>query len=204
MHGTITGTGPDGCAYDARDPKLLGWVWESTVSTLARARPLLLGAIDGRMDDLHWQEALVLAAASGIAAHELPQSFAELERRIDTRLAQEIRVGEQARQLAAALRASGESVFDETFTGPLRALVRWPAAALERFVGLLTASLLPEPVRASYGLALGVGARELLVAEAELIRQARRLLPAELRYSDAQRRAWARVRTSDTHFTRPR
>ena len=72
--------------------------------------------------------------------------------------------------------------------------MRWPEAALERFVDLMTASLLPEPVRAGYGLSLGIGARERLMAEAELVRQARRLLPSELRYPDAQRRAWARVR----------
>ena len=93
MHGAVTGTSPDGRSYAARDPKLLGWVWESTIWTLARARPLLLGTAAGRMDDCRWREATVLAGASGIPVAARPQSFAELERRIDARLGQEIRVG---------------------------------------------------------------------------------------------------------------
>jgi uncharacterized protein (DUF2236 family) len=193
MHGRVRGAAPDGRPYSARDPDLLSWVWESTVWIMARARPLLLG--DPEMDSARWQEALALGAASGVPRSMLGESFEQLGRRVEARLENEVEVSAQARSLQVALRATEESVIDAHLSGPLRTAVRWSAAAFERFVDLLTASLLPEQVRAGYGLTLPAGAQIRLRAEAEAVRQARRLFPAELRYSDAQRRALAR--TSD-------
>lgn len=78
VHGTVTGTAPDGRAYAASDPHLLRWVHVAEVDSFLRAHDRY-GAqpLDAAGRDRYLAEAAVVARELG--AERVPESVAELE-----------------------------------------------------------------------------------------------------------------------------
>jgi uncharacterized protein (DUF2236 family) len=176
VHGRLAepiGPFPAGHAYSAHDPALLTWVHATLVESSLLTYELLVGPLAPEERDRYCLEASGIEAALGIPRGHLPRDVAALRGYLDRMLRSgEIAVGDTARRLAAAVIAP-----------PLPPPAR-PLFALGR---LLTAGLLPPPVRAAYGLSWSPARERVLGLAALGVRLGLPAVPPRLRY-------WARAR----------
>ncbi|HTV03088.1 MAG TPA: oxygenase MpaB family protein [Luteitalea sp.] len=161
------GVGPftAGTPYSAEDPSLVTWVH----ATLLDSLPLVYGAVikpltDDERDE--WcRESAPVARALG-ASDDLPESWAALQAYIAQMQASgAIIVGNTARALARDVLA------------PRLSTLIAPARALNRTV---TVGLLPERIRAQYGMAWQPGDEHRLARALSTLRTLRRLTPDRL------------------------
>lgn len=174
MHSHVKGTTPEGDPYDARDPHLLAWVYATLVDSSIKVYSACVRPLTDDEITRYYDEGLVMAPLFGIPDGGLSPTYdgmrAWMRGLIDSG---EVRVTPLARELAAPI------------LNPVPLVPRRMAEA----GSFITASLLPPPIRAGYGLKLGRG-RSLLIA---LGRRASRsvipLVPSKVRTFPVARRA---------------
>jgi uncharacterized protein (DUF2236 family) len=164
---------PAGSPYAANEAAALFWVHATLVDTALLARALVLPPLVDEERDRYYDESRRLGILYGIPAGALPAQWREFAAWRDAMLQSEaLTVTPAARRIAdALLRGAGPP--------------RWYLA--------LTAELLPERLRAAFGLPFGE--RERAAAARATRRVGRRypLLPARLRFVGPYQEASARI-----------
>jgi uncharacterized protein (DUF2236 family) len=156
-HDQVKGVSEDGVAYDAHDPELLLWVWATLVDT---ARLLYERCVRPLSDEE------LFAYACGVPKGACPDSHADFLAYFARMVGDELRVTAGAQTVA-------HSLVHPPFPRALRPLFA-PAV-------LVTAGLLPPPVRAEYGFAWGPQRQRLLEAWLTALRWTMRLVPRAVR-----------------------
>lgn len=170
---------PEGHRYSAHDPDLLAWVHATLVDSQLLTYRLLVGSLTPAEGDRYCLETAAVEDALGIPAGRLPRTEADLAAYLSSMLASgDIAVTDTARRLAAAVLAP-----------PLPGPLAWVSRGTGR---LVTGALLPDPIRAAYGLPLGPARARALALGFGALRMALPLVPSPLRYWPRARRA-ARV-----------
>ncbi|MDA9475524.1 hypothetical protein XI03_13670 [Bradyrhizobium sp. CCBAU 65884] len=184
-HSMIVGEMPEtvgpfaaGSRYCANDIPSLRWVHATLVETALMAHELVLPPFSVEERERYWSESRTFGALFGLTADDLPAdwsgftSYTAAMVQTDT-----LTVSPAAREIAAQI-----------FSGA-RPWLRPP-----RWYRSLTASLLPERLRAGFGFELGE--RELRSADNALrwIRRIYPTLPDRLRYVGPYQEAQARLR----------
>jgi uncharacterized protein (DUF2236 family) len=169
-----------GQPYRAIDPELLLWVHATLVDSALAAHERFVGHLDARARARYHEEMKRQAVAFGVPADLLPPTLDDFRRYVDEMVAT-IEVNDEARVLSRGVLApSIPSAFR-----PLLPLAR-----------LLTAGLLPERLRAAYGLDWGPRRERAFRVLAAGIRHTHPFLPAAWRRwphaRDADRRAGQR------------
>jgi uncharacterized protein (DUF2236 family) len=172
-HRRVTGTRDDG-PYRALDPELLLWVHTTLVDSALATYERFVGSIGPVARDRYHEEMKRQAVAFGIPKDRLPGSFAHFRRYVD-RMVATLEVTDEARELSCGV------------LQPVMPAALGPVAQVTRFV---TVGLLPERIRAEYGLAWGPARERVLAALATAIRAGIVLLP------DLWRR-WPHARDAD-------
>ncbi|MBB4380699.1 Uncharacterized conserved protein, DUF2236 family [Bradyrhizobium sp. Rc3b] len=184
-HGMIVGEMPDtvgpfaaGSRYCANDIPSLRWVHATLVETALMAHELVLPPFSVEERERYWTESRMFGALFGLTADDLPADWAGFTA-YTAAMAQSdtLTVSPAAREIAA-------QIFDGA-----RPWLRPP-----RWYRALTASLLPERLRAGFGFELGE--REVRSADNALrwIRRIYPTLPDRLRYVGPYQEAQARLR----------
>jgi uncharacterized protein (DUF2236 family) len=138
---SAVGPYPASAPYDALDPALLLWVYATSVDSWLVAYEQFVRPLSALEREAYWAEARRPAPLWGIPPEQLPPDLAGLRAWIDARITGgDVVVGPQARVLARAI-----------FRPPVRWLP-WPILAP---LQLVTAWLLPPPIRRGYGYAWG-------------------------------------------------
>ncbi|MET3331519.1 MULTISPECIES: oxygenase MpaB family protein [Bradyrhizobium] len=184
-HSMIVGEMPEtvgpfaaGSRYCANDIPSLRWVHATLVETALMAHELVLSPFSVEERERYWSESRTFGALFGLTADDLPAdwsgftSYTAAMVQTDT-----LTVSPAAREIAAQI------------FGGARPWLRPP-----RWYRSLTASLLPERLRAGFGFELGE--RELRSADNALrwIRRIYPTLPDRLRYVGPYQEAQARLR----------
>ncbi|WP_018322754.1 oxygenase MpaB family protein [Bradyrhizobium sp. WSM2793] len=184
-HSMIVGEMPDtvgpfaaGSRYCANDIPSLRWVHATLVETALMAHELVLPPFSVEERERYWTESRMFGALFGLTADDLPADWAGFTA-YTAAMAQSdtLTVSPAAREIAA-------QIFDGA-----RPWLRPP-----RWYRALTASLLPERLRAGFGFELGE--REVRSADNALrwIRRIYPTLPDRLRYVGPYQEAQARLR----------
>ena len=181
-HGMIVGemretVGPfaAGSHYSANDIAALRWVHATLVETALMAHDLVLPPLSAEERDRYWREARLYGALFGLTGDDLPANWSGFVA-YTTAMAQSetLTVSPAAREIAAQI-----------FTGA-RPWLRPP-----RWYRALTASMLPERLRAGFGFELDARSAD------NALRWIRRLypkLPDRLRYVGPYQEAQGRLR----------
>jgi uncharacterized protein (DUF2236 family) len=125
-----------GDAYDALDAKLLLWVHATLVDSALLVHDRFVGTLSQAEREGYYREMNRQATVLGVPPSVLPRTLDAFDRYVGAQIAA-LRVSEHARRLA------------KDILSPPVPLVLRPAAMA---FGLVTASLLPEPLREGYGL----------------------------------------------------
>lgn len=164
IHARVRGTSADGRAYRALDPELLLWVQTTLVLTSLRLYEDVMGPLSADDRQAYWDETKPIARLLGIPADRLPATTADLERYEREMLDSDVRPDATSRDVARAV---------------LRPLP-WIPAFLYRPNDALAAALLPERLRAPFGLRYGRAERRFYRGVVLAIRALRRVLPDAL------------------------
>ncbi|MHC4048895.1 oxygenase MpaB family protein [Bradyrhizobium sp. 25ACV] len=184
-HSMIVGEMPEtvgpfaaGSRYSANDIPSLRWVHATLVETALMAHELVLPPFSVEERERYWTESRTFGALFGLTADDLPADWSGFTA-YTAAMAQSdtLTVSPAAREIAAQI-----------FSGA-RPWLRPP-----RWYRALTASLLPERLRAGFGFELGE--REVRSADNALrwIRRIYPTLPDRLRYVGPYQEAQARLR----------
>ncbi|WP_409189662.1 oxygenase MpaB family protein [Bradyrhizobium sp. RDM4] len=184
-HTMIVGTMPvtvgpfaAGSRYCANDIPSLRWVHATLVETALMAHDLVLPPLSADERERYWTESKQFGALFGLTADDLPADWAGFAAYTAAMVQSEtLTVSAAAREIATQILAGAR---------PWLRPPRWYRA--------LTASLLPEPLRAGFGLELDE--RERMSADNALrwIRWVYPKLPDRLRYVGPYQEAQARLR----------
>jgi uncharacterized protein (DUF2236 family) len=178
VHERVKGTSSDGRAYSAQDPRLQLWVHATLVDSSIRIYELFVAPLTDKEIAEYYEETKVVGRLFGIPQEFLPSSYGELAEWMEDMMASgEVTVTDVARDLA------------EPILRPLRIV---PRVVAERSA-LVTAALLPEPIRTGYGLKLGWTRTALLAAGGRAGRLLLPRLPGILRTNPAAREAARRI-----------
>jgi uncharacterized protein (DUF2236 family) len=162
----------------ANDPEALLWVYATLVATAIEVFDLIVGPLTYQEKDRYFAESRRFARLFGIPARLLPRDFAEFSRYYAAALAGPmIEVVPAARETASFLFAP------RSIEAPA---VRWAR--------LFTAGLLPERLRAAYGLPYSRLERLAFHASVAGLRAAYPRLPGSVRFLPAYRAACRRLR----------
>lgn len=179
VHGQLRHTvGPwaAGTSYSAEDPALVLWVHATLLESLPLVYEQLVGPLSHTDRDAYCREAATVARELGAHA-DVPETWSDLEAYLARMHASgRLVVGPDARDLAAA-------VLSPPF-GPLVA----PARHANR---LITTALMPEPLRAQYGLPWGPNEARACRRWVRALRAGRAMTPRWLReWPEARRSAY--------------
>lgn len=170
VHGTIdedVGRWARGAPYHANDAAALFWVHATLVDTSIAVREALFGRLDAYRVERFYQEQKRFAYLFGIPDAAIPVDYAAFRAYMERMLGSgELGVGRPARELAGFVLAA-----------PNPAL-----APVMDWYRVVTAGLLPPPLRADYGLRFGRLERALYRASIAGMRPTVRALPRQLRY----------------------
>ena len=164
-----------GTPYLANDAQALLWVHATLIETSMQLYDACVESLDDEERDRYWQGSKRFARLFGIPDDVLPTDWADFRRYWDAMVAsEEIAVGAPAREMAFFLLGG-----DDPSPG-----MRW----YRRF----TAGLLPQKLRAPFGLPDGSRDRRAFGRSLRVIRQVYPRMPARLRhipaYVEAKRR----------------
>lgn len=166
-HRQVRGRGPDGRPYSAHQPHLAAWVHATLIDTALAVEQSWLGAWSDAERDRFYTDTLALARAFSVPAGALPSD----RRAFDAwfaRTVTELRVGDQARALAA-----------EVLRPPLEArwgrLGRPTQRVVWAVLAAVTVDLLPSRLRLAYGLPAPSRAAQALLSGAQAL--SRRVAP---------------------------
>jgi len=169
---------PAGSRYCANDIPSLRWVHATLVETALMVHDLVLPPLSAEERDRYWSEARLYGALFGLTGDDLPADWSGFAA-YTTAMAQSetLTVSPAAREIAAQI-----------FSGA-RPWLRPP-----RWYRALAARMLPERLRAGFGLALDE--RDIRAADSALtwIRRVYPKLPDRLRYVGPYQEAQARLR----------
>jgi uncharacterized protein (DUF2236 family) len=169
---------PRGSPYSAADLDALIWVHATLWDTSLRVREIVLGPLPPELRERYHAETKRFAALFGIPAGALPADAAAFERyNREMWVSQRLHVGAHARAIAGSLLHAAPLSW--TPFGPLHAL--------------LTAYLLPPPIRSAYGLPWSAGREHLARALLRSVRAVEIFAPARLRELPAYRVARRRI-----------
>ncbi|MFA1547169.1 oxygenase MpaB family protein [Actinomadura chokoriensis] len=160
IHGTVRGEG-----YSGNDPDLQMWVNATLIDSALYIHETLMRPRDDELPEAYYRQARIVAEVLGCPLESQPADLAEFRAYMAGTLSA-LEVGDAAREVAAAV------------LWPRRLRALFPALAVFR---LVTTALLPEPLRAGYGLPWTPGRRRaagLLLGTASA---AHRLTPGPLR-----------------------
>jgi uncharacterized protein (DUF2236 family) len=168
-----TGRFSGGTPYSARDGRLLLWVHATLVESMVVTYEHLIAPLSDAEKDQYAAEAVWLTGELGAPRDAIPTNYRGIEAFMrEERARGEISVGENARQLAAALLAPGIAI----------------AAPVFRVSRLLTIGLLPDDIRQAYGFEWNERRARRFRRAIRLIRGVRHVLPPALREWPAARR----------------
>jgi len=166
VHGRLpeaAGIFPAGTPYSAEDPALVLWVHATLLESIPLVYDQVVRPLTPEERDAYCAEAAEIAIDLGARPDEVPRTWAATTACLARSYASgEIAVSAQAHELAAAVLAP-----------PFAPLV-WPLARINR---LVTAGLLPPPLRAQYGLAWDERHEARLARTWPRLRAVRRALP---------------------------
>jgi uncharacterized protein (DUF2236 family) len=166
VHRGVRGRTSDGARYSARDPELQLWVHATLVSTGIAMHDVYVRPLRPDEGEAFYQDMKVVARVFGVPARVLPETHDDFRAYEQTMLREVLRVGEDARRVAA------------TITHPPVPFVARPAVvALAR----ANVGLLPQQLRDAYGFAWHAPDRAALAASARLVRTFLPLAPAPVR-----------------------
>lgn len=170
-----------GSAYRAADLDALIWVHATLIDTTVLMNELVRAPLPADEKERYYAETRRFAALFAIPGEALPPDWAAFRRYFDDMLASDsLAVGRAASEIARFL------------FRPARGLPAAPLAPLGAWYRRVTAALLPERLRAAYGLRLGPNDRRMVAASVALLRRTHRYWPARVRYLpayvDARRR----------------
>jgi uncharacterized protein (DUF2236 family) len=184
-HGMIVGEMPEtigpfaaGSRYSANDIPSLRWVHATLVETALMAHDLVLPPLSVEERERYWTESRTFGALFGLTGDDLPADWAGFAAYTAAMTASDtLTVSPAAREIAAQI------------FGGARPWLRPP-----RWYRALTASLLPEPLRAGFGFELDE--RDARSADKALrwVRRVYPKLPDRLRYVGPYQEAQARLR----------
>ena len=149
----------DGVPYDAADPELMLWVHSTLVDTGLAMYETYVGPVEPAVAEEFYAQMRVVGTVFGVPADVHPPTLADFRAYQRRMLETEVRVGPDARAVAA-------TVLHPPVPPPLRPPLR--ALALQ------SAGTLPRELREQYGLRWGAVERAALYASS---RSARRLVP---------------------------
>ena len=182
VHGRLpaaAGQFPEGTVYDATDPELLLWAHATIVWVGLGTYERFVRRLSQRDRERYLEESKGFGLAFGLGEEAMPKSYRELTDYVSSMFdGPALVVGAEARRLAVeVLHPSGPA--------SVRA-----AAPMSR---IITAGLLPERLRAAFGLTWGRRERVAFRAVSATARGTVRALPRRVRwwphYRTAQRRA---------------
>jgi uncharacterized protein (DUF2236 family) len=180
LHRTVRGRVPEtGSPYSALDPEALLWVHFTLVDTALRVYERFVAPLSAAESDAYHREAAAVAVRLGIPAEMFPATVAGLRAEMDRLIeAGAVRVTPTARRLLPTL--------------------LYPSRIPPRFVWdvvhLVSISMLPEPIRAGYGIRWNHRRERAVERLARLTRRLLPVVPPTLRYVPQARRAEARLR----------
>ena len=166
-HRGVTGTSPDGIPYRAMDPALLIWVWDTLVDTALVIYERCYGRLSAVDRERFYQEQKLIAHACGVPEGECPHRLADFTAYLAATVEQDLRITPEAQAVA-------DAIGRPPLPGPLSTLVSAPLI-------LVTAGLLPPPIRQAYGLPWSREREGLLNAFFGAIGLAGRLVPRPIR-----------------------
>lgn len=173
IHDAVEGSS-DGRRYLAKDPVLLLWVFSTLVDSSAKVYEACFGALGDEASARYYGEAKVMARMFGIDEPLLPSTVEELRASMRERIESgEVVVTPLARELA------------EPIVRPIRLLPRRVANSS----AVITASLLPAPIREGYGLRVSRSGSAFLALGRQTSRLMIPLLPSQIRVWPAARSA---------------
>lgn len=174
----------DKIAYDARDPALLLWVHATLVCTAVRTYRRYVGPFPARVRDRYYEESKVVARLLGVPDDAIPATYGALSAYLGDMIAHgPVAVGPTARDLAAAV------------LEPPIPLLPFPGVVFAT-TKMITADLLPPPLRRAYALPWNRTRRRLVDVFARSVRRMLPLLPDSVRWIPQARAAVARVRAA--------
>jgi uncharacterized protein (DUF2236 family) len=169
-----------GRGYRASDPRLLLWVQATVVDSTLLAYRQFVGPLSGAEAGAYYEETKQVTALLGLPASRWPKDLPAFDRYFQGMIeGSELRVDDRARELARAV------VWPRV--GPIPAPAWYPLAAV-------TAALLPDRLRAEYGLPWRPVERSTFALVRGWVARTVPHLPGRLRYVPAARRAAARWR----------
>jgi uncharacterized protein (DUF2236 family) len=152
-----------GATYAATDPDLLLWVLATLIDTSVFMHERFVRPLDKPERDAYYADMCHVGSLLGIPDGVMPESLDVLEAYVDD-MCSTLTVSDAAHEITEALFASN--------------LLTWPVMGSVR---VLTAGLLPEPVRVQFGLGWGPKRRHALDALAGTSRLVLPRLPRKLR-----------------------
>jgi uncharacterized protein (DUF2236 family) len=162
-----------GTGYSALDPELLLWVYATSVDSWLVAYERFVKPLSEAEREAYWTEARTPAPLWGIPPELLPATLTEMRTWISTRVdGGRIVVGNDGRALARAI---------------FRPRVRWLPGRLSMPLELVTAWLLPPPIRDGFGYTWGPRRERLLQTVAAASRWAVPRVPRIARQLPAAR-----------------
>ncbi|MBR1178653.1 DUF2236 domain-containing protein [Bradyrhizobium sp. KB893862 SZCCT0404] len=184
-HGMIVGTMPEtvgpfaaGSRYFANDIPSLRWVHATLVETALMAHDLVLRPLGAEERERYWTESRTFGALFGLTADDLPADWAGFADYTSAMAQSEtLTVSPAAREIAAQI------------FGGARPWLRPP-----RWYRALTASLLPDRLRAGFGFELDARDRKAADNALRWIRRVYPKLSDRLRYVGPYQEAQARLR----------
>jgi uncharacterized protein (DUF2236 family) len=177
VHQRVSGTA-GGVAYRATDPRLLLWVNATLIDTTLVVYERFVRALSEVERERYYEETVVSAEAFGIPQTVNPPNLVAFRRYLDGMLGGE--------ELGAT--DAGRRLVRDVLRPPLPLPLRLPTAAVRR----LTVALLPEPIRAMFGLRARPADRVVLAAAAGTSGAVLPFIPPVLR-------EFSRARVAETH-----
>ncbi|MCC6525304.1 MAG: DUF2236 domain-containing protein [Polyangiaceae bacterium] len=162
--------------YDANDAEALFWVHATLFDSALRAYELVLGRLELAERERYYGESCRFARLFGIPDAVMPPDWAAFERYLDWMI-RNLVVTPEAQAIAGFL-------FSDAALRP---------PGLARVARLVTAGLMPEPLRAPFGLPFGPVERRAFEATLRTLRATYRRLPGAVRFLPAYARALRRL-----------
>jgi len=165
-HAVVNGVADDGTPYDALDADLQLWVWATLVDSALVSYERSIGRLSSDHKARYFEEQKLLGYACGIPEGHCPATFDDFTDYLTTTINDTLRPTKVARDVAHQLRRP-----------PLPRALRSVAGGP---LGLVTAGLLPEPLRSDLGFPWGPR-QERRLAMFFAATRAQRAIPGPLR-----------------------
>lgn len=155
-----------GRGYSASDPELLLWVHATLIDSSIKTYREFVGRLSPVDAATYYEETKPVGSLLGIPPAAFPPSYADFQAYVEGMLSRDARPDATGRRLARVV---------------LRPSIRHVPSFVYAPLHVITAGLLPGPLRDAYGLRWGGAERALYAAARTAVRGAVRVAPAALR-----------------------